>query len=311
MSPEGAPNDQLLKNYILSQDIKTQRQSPKSGVVMSRGDVPLCHEISGASEFVEWTSEEAHIIFHKLLNWWNADKEFLDQYKSGDVRNEFELRFKRLRMALIKAVPRNFNSELEKDVVALQNLVKEMSQYGLAVCSIKCSFSHIVPSWKDELATMISTSYLDTEKAIIEDTIEGMYLLFDGVCEGVDEALIRHCLELLGSSLLVRDKHRLTFSLIACFRIVSNYKQHFGKPFEYAVLFALDKLKSETDGPNNLFSLHEGLYLREVAAQLAHLLYRYYIDMNIEVPEVINDWRTICENHDEFVEIRNSWVLSE
>jgi len=310
MSPESVQGDQLIRQYIFSEEFETQRQRSEPGVSMSGGDVPLCYEISGASEFVEWTTDEAHLIFNKLLSWWDLDKEFLDKYQSGDVREEFELRFKRLRMALIKAVPKSFSSDRERDVLALQNMVHEMTEYGLAVCSIKCSFSHIVLSWKADLIAAISTSYLDTKKVFIEDAMQGMYSLFEGRNESDDDAIIEHSLGLLASSLQVRDKHRIIFSLISAFRITSKYKQYFRKPFEAAVLFSLDKLKTETDGSSDLFTLHDGLYIREVSAQLAYQLYGYYRNLKLEIPEIIYQWRAICETPDEFVEIRNAWILS-
>jgi hypothetical protein len=311
MCPASVNGYQLVREYILNTEFQTQKQLSGSGVSISGGDIPLCNEIMGASDFVKWTIDEAHLIFNKLLNWWDLDKEFLDKYQSGNVREEFELRFKQLRFALIEAVPKSFSSDREKDVLALQNMVSGMAEYGLPVCSIKCAFSNILPNWKADLISEISNSYLEIRKPFIEDAMEGMYSLFESGSENVDCTIIEHCLELLASSLLVRDKHRLLTSLFACFKITSRYKEHFLKPFERGVLFALDKLRTETDGTSDLFTLHDGLYIREVSAQLAYQLYGYYRDLKLEIPEVIYQWRAICETPDEFIEIRNAWIISK
>jgi len=310
MCPEDVQGHQLIKQYIFSEEFQTQRQRTESGVSMSGGDIPLCHEISGASEFVEWTTDEAHQIFNKLLNWWDLDKEYLDKYQSGDVREEFELRFKRLRMALIKAVPKSFTIDREQDVVALENMVCEMTKYGLPVCSIKCAFFDIYPNWEAELTSEISNYFLDTNKAFIEDAIEGMYILFERTSESVENAIVEHCLDILASSLIVRDKHRLLLSLGTVSRIIYKYKLCFRNKLETAVLFTLDKLKMETNGFSEQFTTHEGLYIREVSAQLAYQLYRYYLDLEFDVPDVIYQWQSICETPDEFIEIKNAWISS-
>ena len=306
--PKAIDGEKLFKQFILDEEIQTQKQSSTTGVSLSGGVVPFCHEISGACEFVEWSTEETHLIFHKLLNWWNLDKEYLDKYKSGEIRNEFELRFKQLRMALIHAVSNNFCSERAEDVLALINMVQEMANYGLAICSIKCAFSHIIPGWKDCVIYEVSNSYLETDKAFIEDAVEGMYIIFDRFDE---EAIKEQCLNLLASSLRARDQLRLLFSLIAARRILSKYRDSFQQSFESAVLFTLDKLRKETDGKCDLLTLHKGLFIREISANLAYQLYQYYRESKSGLPDVICQWRTICQDPDEFVEIRNAWVLSD
>ncbi len=306
LCPVNIRGDQLVKSYILSEQIQTQKQLPGRGVSMTSGDMPLCSEIIGASEFVEWTATESHLIFNKLLCWWDLDKEFLEKYQSVEIREEFELRFAQLKEALISAVSRCFSSEEGREVLALQKMVHEMENYGLPVFSIKCAFSHAVPIWRDNLIADVSMFYLDVRTPFIRDAIYGLYSLIERDSEDF-ELVIQHFLDLLGSSLLVRDKNRLLFSLAAAFNIISKYKKYFSKIFESSVLFALDKLKAETSFSSDRFELHESLYIRKVSAQLAYCLYQHYQNVKVQAPEVIDHWRAICESPDEFVETRNAW----
>ena len=308
LCPVSIRGDQLIKQYILNEEFQTQAQRSDRGIGMSGGNVPLCNEIIGASDFVEWTADESHLIFTKLLGWWDLDKKFLNIYPSGDVRREFELRFAQLRFALIASVPRNFNAEQKREILALQQMVHEMEDYGLPVCSVKCSFAHVVPNWNINLIAEISTCYLDARKVFIENALQGMYCLLKKDNENFDN-VIEHYLNLLSSSLLLRDKNRILYSLVSALNITSKYKKYFRKYFEEAVLIALDKLRSETDGSQDLFEVHDALHIREFSAQLAYSLFKYYQDLKLNVPEVILEWRAICKDPDEFVEIRNAWVL--
>ncbi len=306
MCPDNIQGKELIKKYILDEESISQKQSLDKSLKMSGGHVPLCNEIIGASQFVEWTSDEAHIIFNKLLYWWDLDKEFLHENRFEEIREEFEKRFQRLRMSLIKAVSTSFNPD--QDILALKNMVSEMKEYGLPVCSIKCAFSHIIPEWKKQLIFDVSNAYFDLKSSFIEDAIEGMYSIFNKKNESLYEDVIEHSLSLLASSLRLRDKHRLLFSLFATFEIISKYKLCFSKSLEDSVIFSLDKLKVETNGLSDSFELESTLYLRENSAKLAYQLYEYYREEKIEIPEVICQWKEICMNPDEFVEIRNSWV---
>jgi hypothetical protein len=297
---------ELIKRYILAEEFQTQRQSSGQGIAMTGGDMHLCQEILGANEFVEWESDEIRLIFNKLLKWWDSDKGFLKKASSCSIREEFELRFNRLRMILVKVVAKNFSGDQQEDLSALNNMVKEMEEHGLPVCSIKCSFSDIVPCWKENLLSEISLSYLDEKKVFTEDSMQGMYFLIERDDES-DFTTIERCLELIASSLLLRDRHRLRFSLKAAFQIVSKNIKYFRGSFKDAVLFALDKLKSETNGNVDLIALHEGLYIRDISAQLAFQIYRHCLDLGVDVPEIIYQWRAICASPDEFIEIRSAW----
>ena len=76
------------------------------------------------------------------------------------------------------------------------------------------------------------------------------------------------------------------------------------------MLFSLDKLRKESDGNYDFLTLNDDLFIRENSAYLACQLYQHYQDTKSILPDVICQWRTICEDPNEFVEIRNAWFLS-
>ena len=51
------------------------------------------------------------------------------------------------------------------------------------------------------------------------------------------------------------------------------------------------------------------LIVRRQAAQLAYSLSRYYIRKSDPIPQVILEWKAICQSDDEFDEIRNEWII--
>lgn len=53
--------------------------------------------------------------------------------------------------------------------------------------------------------------------------------------------------------------------------------------------------------------MYLGLWVRQQAARLAYQLSKYYTKQGNSIPEVIGEWKTICQSENEFAEIRNQW----
>ena len=50
--------------------------------------------------------------------------------------------------------------------------------------------------------------------------------------------------------------------------------------------------------------------IRAAAASLAFSLFKYYQQSGLEEPEVIQRWRELCSDPDEFSEVKNSWLFA-
>lgn len=308
LAPDKIDGKALIRDYLLAAEIPTQKQQSDQGISLGGGNIPICFEIVGASHFVDWDVDETHLIFQKLLQWWDADNEFLEYKKDSDIRGEFLKRFKNLQLALITATSKQFDEQRQEDVNSLKRMVSEMNDYGLPVCRVQCAFLHLIPEWKENVFEIISTSFLHADKAFIGDAVEAIHdLLKNGSGYAGGEA-IKSTLGLLSSTLRLRDEARLIYSLYAGSRILANYDQYFIDEFESSVLFTLEKLIAETTKEANVFDFSEALLFREVAARLAYSMFCFYESNGKEVPEVILKWKTICQSNEEFVEIRNGWV---
>lgn len=302
--PDELRGHERIKNYILQEQFQTQSGLKTSGVIMSGGNVPFAHEIIGASIFIDWSTDDTHIIFRKLLTWWDLDKESLEKYDRNSIRREFELRFEKLKLVLNEVVSKGFNFKCTDDSFALRRMVSEMSSYGLTVCSIKCAFSSL---WgESELRSEVLDYYLSSNGDFIKDSIVGMNILFNSCDDGEKNILIQTCFKLLSSSMIVRDAHRVLWVLNAALSAIDSCPKYFKLYFESEVLLTLEKLISETNGFHDAFKLHDALYLREISARLAHKLSHCYDECNL--PSVLLKWREICRDSNEFIEIRNEWL---
>lgn len=293
----------LLKDYILNQNIVTQDDS-ESGISLGGGRVSLCHEIVGASEFIAWSVEEAITLVDKLIDWWDREKYLFDAHPSDLGNVEVRARFSNLNDTLVsisKFLPQSVNY----DFTDLQRVVQEMVDYDMPVSSIKASYSHVLMNWNDDLHGIISSEYLDTREDFVSDAIEGIYALICNCFKG--ESLNGNILLLVNSSMMLRDKFRIIKCLFFLIRVVSNYPSVYESYFENSALSMLIYLRKETESHKDFESAEEMLFIRETAAKLAFSLYQFYLEKDVEVPSTVCDWKSVCNNCEEFIEIRNSW----
>ncbi len=91
----------LFKKYVLNSTFPIQKNSTNNGISFTRGEVvALCNEIVGASKSLSWSDEEINLLFNRMIEWWDSDKDYLKKDDSaspfGSVANEFKARFIKL-----------------------------------------------------------------------------------------------------------------------------------------------------------------------------------------------------------------------
>lgn len=125
---------------------------------------------------------------------------------------------------------------------------------------------------------------------------------------------------LVGVGQMVRWRRAtaLWATLGAVGEIVSQHPWVFSEDIETLVLAGLTPLVTETaiagesregvgpQGENH--DVSRKLIVRRAAARLAYRLFEHYRTQGSTIPEAIEAWRTVCESHAEFLEVRNEWV---
>lgn len=99
----------------------------------------------------------------------------------------------------------------------------------------------------------------------------------------------------------------LVLSLIT--NILRGQPQWFVGEFELSVLAGLRNIARETAMDAEGIALFDRLAIRRNAAALAYEIYTLYDDQKVAIPDVIMEWRAICNSEIEFAEIRNQWVV--
>ena len=316
--PERVDPVPLLKEYIRNAPLPIQKQSPGKGVHVSMGGkIAMCTELAGSGVTIQWTEKEITEILTRLLEWWDADKEWMTGKRKasrfGLVREEFAARAVQLVDALAYGVAQALSPATDEATRhALSRLLSELSDAGLPCLRAATACLHLFPDQEQRVLTSIEDALVSNDHERVVDGLEAILGLLkpDGSSIGRENmaALLRH----VSRSVMYRHIVGLRSALNTMSRVVGKHPEHFAADTEELTIRGLHALADDTDPAAGVANLPfpEKLGIRQAAAHLAYALFVHYNRQGTDIPESIEVWRAICQSENEFAEIRNEWLAN-
>jgi hypothetical protein len=315
--PEDIDPVQLFKNYVKSMSFPIQKIKQDKGVGITRGTIPIVHEIIGASGNggSNWTAEDATEILQRLLEWWDDDKDRLSEKENvpegfSSIPEEFRARFARMVELLAEVVGPKLSADSPDEIkTSLGRLLKEVREYGLPVLEAEVACLHIYPDQKADVYNRINEALISNKENIERDGLRAIAkIILDGSDTDVS-SVEPDPASMLGQYLTWCPTHSISSALWIIVRILKNSPTSFSISLDVAAQRRLDRLLTDTayDSDNPDLNFDEKLEVRRISSILAAALWTYYNSQSLPVPEVVGKWRGACLSPDEFSEIRNAW----
>ncbi|WP_028314205.1 anti-phage defense-associated sirtuin Dsr2 [Desulfatibacillum aliphaticivorans] len=301
----------LFKEYVQGASFSVQGSAGGSITIVG-WNCPLCSELLGAKGHIQWTEEEILSIFYRLVEWWDADKDYLKTDDKptlfGSKASEFTYRFKKLMDVLVAVISPNISSDISKEIsTELSRVIKEMGEYDLSTLRLESAFAHVLNQPLEELFAKIYGALVSSNQEVVIDGLKAVLAIFENLeLNGIEESDLFDLLRLLGQMVLWRKNTALFSALTAVRGIVADSPGFFSGAFEIDVLTGLENIAS--DPIDDYLDFADWLAIRREAASLAYCLYSNYIKQENEVPPQIIQWQEICRSEDEFAEIQNQWL---
>ncbi|GAH80480.1 unnamed protein product, partial [marine sediment metagenome] len=177
----------LFKDYIAKEKFPIQKTKAEKGISITEGDIPFCYELIGATKSpffdkgIDWSEQEAIDIFHRLLEWWDSDKEFTKKDKDtkffGGIGGEFKKRFSNLTRILNHVIiPRLLlQVSIKED---LNRLLKELSKYDIPCVATHAASLCIFPEQRLDVFSKIELAILSKQEEKIRDGYNAIYQIF-------------------------------------------------------------------------------------------------------------------------------------
>jgi hypothetical protein len=316
--PDNIDPVSLFKEYISKGMLPIQKKKTEQGISMTGGDIPFCTELIWGTKRllsdkgIDWSEQEAIDIFSRLLEWWDADKEFIkkdnDTHSFGSIGDEFKHRFANLAWILeCVVIPRlSPQTSIKKE---LRRLLKELSEYGVPCVAAYAASLCLFPEQRQDIFDKVEEAILSKQEEKIRDGYDAIYQIFilrnTNKIEDISTAIWAY----IASPIRWRCLPNIVNALKAGIRILNNFPEALTDELLNNIIFGLGCLIEETSLQNqqSAIDIAKRLDIRAHAASLACTLYKYYLKKNSPIPEPLEKWKSVCSDIDEFSDIRNQW----
>lgn len=280
-----------------------------AGFVITNGNIPLCHNIVGAGEHINFSITEINFLFQKITAWWKSDKKYI--LSDDDTRKEFRLRFAKMIEVLSRVVvPVVAAKGTQTQISELGVLVKEIKSSGIPCANLSVAWFWIDTSEKKQVLYSLKESFTTTSEEVLDNslsTVLQMFIFYKKNRNIIGLKDISQVLEGAARKIYWRNRFMLSRTLTYFGYFLSRKYAAANCRVEQMLLSGLSALADETDQKSSVFDFDEALDIRLQAMGVAKLMYNHYIDKKKDVPESLSKWEKIAASEDEFAEIRNKW----
>lgn len=303
----------LFKNYVHSEQFPIQKNSENRTISGTRGDIPLCAEIVGASKRIDWSEDDVKSIIDRLIEWWEADKEYLQTdhpaYPFGSVVGEFKARFARLVEVLVAVTSPDFplSGENHRKKI-LRRVIDELHDYGIPTLRLQSACLHLYPSWRNDVFERIENGMTSSSHETVIDSLESVLVIAERTKSAPDKEHFSRISQVLAQMIRWQKITGLPQALYTMKKLIRKYPWAITGETERLTLMGLRYIAKDTATKANGLDFANKLEIRRAAAGLAYGFSEYYSKQRSPVPDVIAKWRAICLSESEFAEVRNQWI---
>jgi hypothetical protein len=312
--PQNIKPQEILRKYFNKTEFPIESNKEKGcGISMERGNYPLFYDILGTSDKqidYKWDKKEFNKLVLNIIEWWNADKEYLKEtenhFMGGSIADEFRSRFRNMINIFSNLI--SMNTELLDSIllVSIETLLNELRVYDMPNLEAKASFIKVFPQDKNDLYAEISRQLYSKNKDEILDAVNAISVLVEQYQENINylienvsenlkcrtEISLYRYIDSIG---VILDKN----SKLLTNKILNNIQVGF--EFLYDEI-CINNDDTEDDVQKKLVNQRSGSHL------LVALKKHYTENLKEDLPGYITKWETKCLDTNEFAEIRNIWI---
>ncbi len=309
--PKNIYPEKLLKAYIADTMFPIQAHKKDKGVPMTGGYIPIFYEIVGSSKAgakYSWSKSDISLLLKKLVEWWDADKKYLEADDKpdafGSIPNEFAARFRNLISIFIDIIAPNDNllEESEKDEIV--RVLNEFERFNMLNLAAKASFYRLLPNDLEEISKITYERLFSKDRGKIIDALNGFKSLIESSNDRVEVLL-----NVVTENIKCRNETALASFIKLINFIIKRYPKQINSRILADLKLGLTYLQKETQilSDDSPADVDNKLSVKQEVAYLTVSLYNYYIAKKQKIPEYINNWKALCLDKNEFSEIRRIW----
>ena len=272
-------------------------------------------ELRCSAGIIKWSEAEVLELVQILSKWWFRNKVELNDYTPMPFVGIPAENTKRTIRKVIRALAAVFSHLPETtyddvDIDSLGVLLMDLAKHKIPAMVLEAATVNMMIESSDKLVDRVAGALQDNNYEVVVDALlAGRVLMRASSGEDALHKVVPVVNKLLQG---VQWRHRpaLAYRLRIVAELVNKQSQFLsiGVEAESCLLEGLQQIAKETSDDVRNNDQDGVITIRAEAASLAFALNRHYKKSGRNAPEAIRFWREICNNPNEFSEIRNSWI---
>ena len=311
--------------YVRAATFPVQKSETHTTIGIGEGQgVFLCHDICAAKD-VEWSKHDVLSIVHRLIQWWDDDKEHWlraqDKDHFSSIADHLGKQLNDLVRTLATVVLRysdSVNDEITRSAVT--RVATECSEYEVPALRLEVACAYAYAGVRGPVLRRVEIAMTSHRTNAVIDALDAMDMIAHRAGSESDRGDLMELLKAASEMIRWRRETALWATLRAVGNVVNEHPGAFVDDIESGVLIGLGHLVTETavNGGRDagikknglVHDLATKLVIRRAAVNLAHRLFEHYRARGRAIPKTIEAWQAVCRSDDEFMEIRNEWLAS-
>lgn len=270
-------------------------------------------ELRNSGSNVKWSKTDALELVTKLSGWWTANKHLLLYRTSmlfgspADNTKRTVGRAIRALSAVFSPIPADQDADVEVDT--LGEFLTDLERHNIPVKALQAATLNIFPENRERVLDRVATAMLSNKHDVVADALfaAGVLARSLGNQNGRDDFAT------IGAMLVEGVQWRHRPALVQMLQVVADLIEKqlwFLSTEEISGLLAgLAEIAEETSTGVRGNDQDGVIPIRAAAASLAYSLREYHRQSGSDEPETIQRWRKLCNDPDEFAEVKKAWLV--
>ena len=271
-------------------------------------------EMRRSASTLEWSCADASEMVATLSGWWNGNKRWLRHETpmpfGSPAENTKRTAIKAVQ-ALAAVVSQLPQEEHAEELDSLREILRDLTTHGIPTKTLKVGALNLLAEGREPMLEQLAGAMFDKDHDIVVDAHSAVRTL----ARASAEAEGRDTFASVTTALVQGIKWRYRVALSDRLWVVTDLIRHqpwlFSSEDIVGLLAGLKQIARETKEGVRGNDVDGIIFVRASAASLAFALSNYYQAAGSDEPEVIQRWRNICGDPEEFSEVKNSWMDAE
>ncbi len=271
-------------------------------------------ELYQSTEVVNWSKAEALDFVDEILIWWHKNQHKLNEHiptPFGSLADNTKSTVDKAVRALASVfsnIPIESGDKL--NINQLREFLAKLVEHDIPTLVLEVAILDMKVENTDIVIDRVNIAMMDSNFNVVVDAISASRVLIYK-CSDMDvDCELATVITALIQGIQLRQRPALDYRLRVVAGMINQRPQSImvGEGVGVCLLNGLERIAEETSVGVHGNDPDRVIETRSAAASLAFALHNYYKESGIDEPKVIEKWREICNDPDEFSVIRNSWL---